>query len=76
VIAMILVACGILLAAGLTFLAIREREWGLALFMGLITLVSIAAGYVAFDCFGNGCLFRDEPSSFFERQPPPETGDA
>jgi len=42
---MILVLCGILLAAGLTILALREREWGLALFMGIITLVAIATGY-------------------------------
>jgi hypothetical protein len=76
VIAMILVALGILLAAGLTILAIREREWGLALFMGLITLVSVAAAYVAFDCFGRGCLFEDEPSSFFQLHPPRRAGDA
>jgi hypothetical protein len=55
---MILVAFGIMVAAGLTLLALREREWGLAIFMGLITLVSLAAAYVAFDCLGNRCLFE------------------
>jgi hypothetical protein len=57
-IAMILVLCGILLAAGLTVVALRERAWGLAVFMTLITLVSIAAAYVAFDCLGDSCLLE------------------
>lgn len=73
---MILVLCGILLAVGLTFFALREREWGLAIFMGIITLVAIATAYVAFDCFGNGCLFENKPSSFLERHPSLEDGNA
>ncbi len=56
-------SCGILFAAGLTTYALREREWGLALFMGLITLVSLAAAYVAFGCLGNACLFENAASN-------------
>jgi hypothetical protein len=73
---MFLVSFGILIAAGLTLLALREREWGLAIFMGLITLVSLAAAYVAFDCLGNRCLFEGPASSRLEQHQPQVNGDA
>jgi hypothetical protein len=76
VIALILVSFGILVAAGLTVLALREREWGLAIFMGLITLVSLAAAYVAFGCLGSTCLFDGSASSRLEQLRQPEDGNA
>jgi len=76
VIALILVSFGILLAAGLTLLALREREWGLAIFMGLITLVALATAYVAFDCLGRSCLFDGPASSRLEQIRLKEDGNA
>ena len=75
-IAQILLSFGILVAAGLTLLALRERAWGLAIFMGLITLVSIAAAYVAFDCLGKGCRFEGPASSRLEQIRLQEDGNA
>jgi hypothetical protein len=69
VVAIILVTCGILFAAGLTIYAVREGEWGLALFMGLITLVSLATAYIAFDCLGSDCLFGELSGSHSRRVP-------
>jgi hypothetical protein len=73
---MILVLCGILLAAGLTILALRERAWGLAIFMALITLVSLATAYVALGCLGNSCLFEGNSSSRIDRYRVLGDGDA
>jgi hypothetical protein len=66
VIAIILMTSGILIGAGLVALALGEREWGLALCMGLITLVLVAATYVACDCFGGRCLFEGSADSFLD----------
>jgi hypothetical protein len=57
VIPIVLVLGGTLFASGLALYAIREREWTLAFFMGLIVLLALAAAYVAFDCLGEQCLF-------------------
>jgi len=65
--------CAILLAAGLTILALREREWGLALFMGIITLVAIATGYVAFDCFGQRLPVPGQPRAASSSGHPSQT---
>jgi hypothetical protein len=76
VIAIILVLCGILFAAGLTIYAAREGEWGLALFMGLITLVSLATAYVAFGCLGSDCLFGEFPTTHSRQVQARVDGDA
>ena len=75
-IATILVVSGILLAAGLTILALRERAWGLAIFMGLITLVSLAAAFVALGCLGNSCPFEGNASSRIDQLRVPGDGNA
>lgn len=75
-IATILVLCGILLATGLTIIALRERAWGLAIFMALITLVSLATAYVALGCLGNSCLFEASASSGFDPHQPLDDGNA
>jgi hypothetical protein len=52
-----LLLCGTAFASGLALYALRLREWGLAVFMVLITVLALAAAWVAFRCLGHDCPF-------------------